>query len=305
MKEQKPKGVWVTKHLTLGIQPQNTRGLQIAGIVTFIGIVAVNAMGFIDHDTRSGLGCGTNWPLCHGSIIPSFANEAVIIEYVHRLLSVAFVAALAVFLISAYKRRHQSAIFNRLTLALIGLLVTETVICTAGVLWNVPAAIMAWLAPIGLFAQGILLIMLRRTGQNPDADHKTGVNRPYRILSLLGILTLVYLYFGAWLSYVSSVVPILSAIYLVSGILLALSAILWIVSQARTGKGKKYGLWPMVFAPFVPSFESGTVAGDLIIYIWLSWCSGVVIYYLFGRVGRNIETIRTWQRPAISSKPHQ
>ncbi len=279
------------------------RGFGIAGSVTFMGIVAVNAMGFIDHDTRSGMGCGANWPLCNGSVIPSFSNEAVIIEYVHRLLTLVFVSALVMFLFGAFKKHRQFGALKRLTWVLITLLLIETVICTAGVLWNVPAPIMACLAPIGLAAQGILWVMIRTPLTDPSSNARADANISARIMNLIGILSLAYLYTGAWESYISPAHPSLVAVYLVSGILLALAVLFWIGSRARTGKGRGYGLWPLVAAPFVSSFESRTVAGDLAIYIWLSWCTAVVIYYLLDpRVQEGTIEFRH-RRPVPSKSP--
>ncbi len=301
------EGVVITK---LGLLKASSpvRRFGIIGLITFVGIMAVNAMGFIDHDTGSGLGCGANWPLCQGSLIPSFTNEAVIIEYVHRVLTLAFAVLLAMFLFTAYKRRHQSSLFRRLTLLLFSLLLIETVICTAGVLVNVPDAIMACLAPVGLVAQGTLLMVIRIFGK--DSRVTTEIDRGIfaRLLFFMGFLTLVYLYVGAWLSYSPRQDPVLTTIYLSSGVLLALVAVFWIGYHARIGKDRGYGLWPLVLAPFVNGFESRTVAGDLAIYLWLSWCTTWMIYYLLGRWERfdeGVGIVERWQRAPILSEPPQ
>ena len=46
---------------------------------------AVIVLGFVVRITGSGMGCGDDWPLCNGRIIPSFDSMETVIEYVHRL----------------------------------------------------------------------------------------------------------------------------------------------------------------------------------------------------------------------------
>ncbi len=256
------------------------KGLRIAGLTSLIGIMAVNAIGFLDHDTESGLGCGANWPLCHGAVIPTFSNEAVVIEYVHRVLTLGFVVALAVFLIGAVRRRRTSKIWSRLTIALTALLVVETVICTAGVLWDVPNSIMAWLAPVGLAAQAVLLVMVVALG-SLGTERRRAEDSGQAGLRLVMVVTMaIYLYLGGWLSYHA---PFRLAALLVSlaGVLVALWALLWIVRAWRSGQGLAYAMWPLAAAPFVTHFSGHTMAGDLVIFAWLSWVTGVQAYHFF------------------------
>jgi len=260
-------------------------GLRAAGILSFVGIFSVNAMGFVDHDTKSGMGCGANWPLCRGSVIPAFSNEAVVIEFVHRLLTVGFVIALVVFFVGMIRHSRYSRSWARMTRGLVMLLVAETIICTAGVLWNVPNAIMAWLAAVGLAAQGVLLVMVLRMWRpepriNPS--HDTDVMGQW-LRGVVVVIMTVYLYVGAWLSYTPPRVFSLS-LYYGSGSLLALSAIVWMWYQLRSSK--KYSMialmLPLILTPFISRFSFHTVAQDLEVFVWLSWCTGIVSYHVFG-----------------------
>ena len=42
-------------------------------------------LGAIVRVTGSGLGCGDDWPLCNGRMIPQFHDMETAIEYSHRL----------------------------------------------------------------------------------------------------------------------------------------------------------------------------------------------------------------------------
>lgn len=62
-----------------------------AAVATYLLIV----LGAIVRITGSGLGCGDDWPVCHGRFFPSFADLATLIEWNHRLVA-AIVSTLVV-----------------------------------------------------------------------------------------------------------------------------------------------------------------------------------------------------------------
>jgi heme A synthase len=64
-----------------------------AALATYLLIV----LGGIVRITGSGLGCGDEWPVCHGRLIPSFADVPTLIEWSHRLAA-AIVSTLVVVL---------------------------------------------------------------------------------------------------------------------------------------------------------------------------------------------------------------
>lgn len=257
-----------------GRERGSERGMRWAGFISLAGIFAVNAMGFVDHDTQSGLGCGANWPLCHGALIPAFSNEAVIIEYVHRLLTLGFVVVLIVFLLGAWRRHHVEQWWKSMTVVLTSLLLAETAICTAGVLTVMPNVVMAWLAPIGLAAQAVLWIMVFYGDRFPRTRDKGGEARHSRekfLTWMAGVVFFLYLYGGAWMSYtVASATG--RAATAVAGILVGLSGLIAMIYDLRSRAPFRYMLWPLLAAPFVGGFTGATVFGDLLVYVWLSWC---------------------------------
>ena len=50
-------------------------------IATFVLV----SIGGLVRATKSGLGCGTDWPDCSGKVIPVFSDYTVAVEYSHRL----------------------------------------------------------------------------------------------------------------------------------------------------------------------------------------------------------------------------
>lgn len=63
------------------------RFLQIFGLITTFGMIVVILQGALVTQTGSGAGCGAEWPLCHGQLIPKDPTIATLIEYTHRLVS--------------------------------------------------------------------------------------------------------------------------------------------------------------------------------------------------------------------------
>lgn len=86
---------------------RNRLGLYAWGVLFFnVGVILFGA--FV-RATGSGAGCGSNWPLCNGAVLPMTARTETLIEYTHRLTSGA--AMLMVFMLfwlvwRAYPKGH-------------------------------------------------------------------------------------------------------------------------------------------------------------------------------------------------------
>lgn len=68
------------------------RGLSVASTVATVLLITI---GGLVRATKSGLGCGTDWPQCSGKLVPALADRALIIEYSHRLAAAVVVVLLA------------------------------------------------------------------------------------------------------------------------------------------------------------------------------------------------------------------
>ena len=106
--------------------------------VTAFFTYALIVFGGVVRITGSGMGCGDDWPLCNGQLIPPM-DFATLIEYGHRLAAL-FVSVL-VFVVAgyAYRRRREPDIAER---RIVGLAITAAVLLAVQVLVG---AITVWL----------------------------------------------------------------------------------------------------------------------------------------------------------------
>lgn len=66
----------------------------------------LNLQGTLLRATGSGDGCGTDWPTCHGEVVPVDPEIATLLEFGHRLLTVAVGLVGLVLLVAAVRRRR-------------------------------------------------------------------------------------------------------------------------------------------------------------------------------------------------------
>lgn len=71
-------------------------------VVAFAHVV----FGAIVRITGSGMGCGDNWPKCHGQWFPPLDRVDLIIEITHRWLAILLLAVIGWLVCAAWRRRH-------------------------------------------------------------------------------------------------------------------------------------------------------------------------------------------------------
>ena len=95
-------------------------------------------IGGLVRATKSGLGCGDDWPDCSGRLLPEVQNRAMMIEFSHR-----FVAGLVVFLLSLLVlqawRTKQSGAIKRASVAALGLVIFQALLGAAVVFFHLHA----------------------------------------------------------------------------------------------------------------------------------------------------------------------
>lgn len=67
--------------------PARTSRFTVAAWLFLAYLIAVILFGAWVRISHSGDGCGSNWPTCHGEVVPTAPTTATLIEFLHRLTS--------------------------------------------------------------------------------------------------------------------------------------------------------------------------------------------------------------------------
>lgn len=148
------------------------KSLRSLAFVTAGFAYAVIVLGFVVRITESGMGCGDDWPLCNGQLIPAFDSVETVIEFGHRVAVLGLGALVAAVAIVAWQTRKVPGAGGRggtLAPALLGLglLVVQSLLGALAVKLELPPhtvvlhlgtglALLATLAVLGLRA-GVLM----------------------------------------------------------------------------------------------------------------------------------------------------
>src|SRR5262245_1658566 len=84
--------------------------IKTLAFVTAGFVYALIILGAIVRVTGSGLGCGDDWPLCNGRIIPEFHDIETAIEYAHRLAAATVGVPITLLAVLSWLRRHEPGV---------------------------------------------------------------------------------------------------------------------------------------------------------------------------------------------------
>ncbi|WDL95495.1 COX15/CtaA family protein [Alicyclobacillus sp. ALC3] len=187
----------------------------ILSILTLIGLFAVNIVGFVDTETGSALGCGHDWPLCNGAVIPHAWGIKTLIEFTHRaLVGVVTVLLLGTSGLAWRLYRYWPEVKATIAIA-VGFVFVQAGLGALGVIYGDPAWFLAFhfgcslLAFVGVLLLVVVLLQIGRSLRDNNARDEAGAIRlrqPVRKGPFTRAVwfTLVYMYvamyYGAFVS---------------------------------------------------------------------------------------------------------
>lgn len=194
--------------------------LKGLSILTSIGMLFVLLGGALVTKTESGMGCGTSWPLCHGELIPSSIDPALLIELSHRVVS-GIVGLLVLSLsILAWRKVGHIREVKFLSILAFFFLFAQGLIGAAAVKWGQSDFVLAMHFGISLvsFSSVLLLaIIIFEIDRKFDADSLV-IHRSFRIqLYGLTTYTLLVVYTGALVRHTYSSMACLDWPFCVNG----------------------------------------------------------------------------------------
>lgn len=183
---------------------QRKFNLFVLGVIASIGLFIVNLMGFVDSFTDSTLGCGREWPLCNGRLIPVDWNIATVIEYTHRLIVLAVTVLVIAFTVMAWIRYRRQFSVRLLVGVAIFAVFGEAALGASSVLFTNPAWLLAFHMGFAFtaFASFVLLTITVRGLEKPSTQHQN-VRMPRFAASAkftFGVL-FVAIYYGAFVTH--------------------------------------------------------------------------------------------------------
>jgi heme A synthase len=149
--------------------PLFTRLALATALFTF-GLII---FGAVVRVTDSGLGCGSHWPLCNGTIFPPLDNLTAWIEWLHRLFAV-LIGLLGIGMLAAALRayRRQSKAVLNITLAAAGLFVLQSALGAVVVVMELPPTFVTLHLGTAMLLLGALLVAGVWASYRPAGAHK-------------------------------------------------------------------------------------------------------------------------------------
>ncbi len=150
------------------IVPTMKSRLRTLAFVTAGFAYALIVLGFIVRITNSGMGCGDDWPLCNGRLIPNFHSADVVIEYTHRLAALGLSGLTVALALVAYRLRGRSGggpggTLRPATVA-VGLLVLQSLFGALAVRLELPPHTVVLHLGTGMALLATLLVVGLRAG---------------------------------------------------------------------------------------------------------------------------------------------
>lgn len=170
------------------------RTLRPLAVVTAAFVYALIVLGAVVRITGSGLGCGDQWPLCQGRLIPPLTDLPTVIEWSHRLTAAGVSALIVALVVMALARRREPGVGGpggplRGALLAGGLLVVQVLLGAVTVWLALPPPIITVHLATALALLAVVLAVAYRAGSaerqpaSPAAGRATGA-----ALVLLGLV---------------------------------------------------------------------------------------------------------------------
>lgn len=134
-----------------------------------MGTYLLIILGAFVSSSGSGMGCGPDWPLCNGMLIP-ILQGATLIEFSHRVVAGILGLLTALIVWQARRYRHQRPRTWRLTVVTAVLLLIQVLLGAVTVVLHLPAAVSTLHLAVSIAYFGALLLLYDDLGSGAGED---------------------------------------------------------------------------------------------------------------------------------------
>ncbi|HDV6282449.1 TPA: heme A synthase [Staphylococcus pseudintermedius] len=183
------------------------RNLKWLAVVTTLIMTWVQLGGALVTKTGSEDGCGSDWPLCHGALLPQNLPIETIIELSHRAVSGLSVIFVTWLVITSWKNIGHIKEVKPLGVISIGFLLVQALIGAAAVMWQQNDYVLALHFGISLisFSSVFVLTLIIFDMDKKYEANKVHIRKPLqRYTWLMTIVVYLTIYTGALVRHTDS-----------------------------------------------------------------------------------------------------
>lgn len=233
-------------------------GFRALTLSTVTLVYALIVFGGIVRITESGMGCGPEWPLCNGEVVPSVWTMETTLEYLHRIIALLVIVFTGLLLIMGWIKRHENRWYFLIPVIAVGFVMLQSGLGAITVLLDLHAEVTTTHHALAQIFMGTLIVLGVLTYRNRlsggNAHLPPGRSRVTRAGIVAGIATMALLLAGAY--------------------------------TATTGAGYACPEWPLCNGYYVPGTGS-TMLDTQLIHRWLAVIAALAIGYLIYEVYRS------------------
>ncbi|WP_105967209.1 COX15/CtaA family protein [Staphylococcus chromogenes] len=239
------------------------RNLKWLSVLATLIMVWVQLGGALVTKTGSADGCGTDWPLCHGALLPKNLPIETIIELSHRAVSGLSLLVVLWLVIKSWKHIGHIKEVKPLCSISVGFLLLQALIGAAAVMWQ----------------------------QN---DYILALHFGISLISFSSVFVLTLIIFDLDQKYEANIVHIRKPLQLLTWIMAGIIyvAIYTGALVRHTESSLAYGAWPLPFNDLMPHDMHDWVQLSHRILAFIAFITVMIVYIHAIKNYPNIRTIR-------------
>ena len=174
------------------------RKLSIASLCATFVLVGI---GGLVNATKSGLGCGDDWPDCNGRLAPALETRAEVIEFSHRAAAGVVIVLLGLLMVVALKNHRSERYILWPAIGAFFFVIGQALLGAAVVFLDLKASTVTAHLAMALSLLAVLIYLVRATGAREAPNVASFRDRGYmRLTAGAALATFVLLLVGSYVS---------------------------------------------------------------------------------------------------------